>query len=140
MPQNATHASCPPGWDTLTRSVPSPPGAWHSVQCQTTVSDRWKWSREPQDSKNAKSALALLLASLLGHPTQVLPGPNFVARLPTGPTTDTQIPPAQFQYREKCEIIAQGGVHQNRELVDTKTHASCAARQNRDKQRAFPTT
>ena len=40
----------------------------------------------------------------------------------------------------KVEIIAQGGVHQNRELVDTKTHASCAARQNKDKQRAFPTT
>ena len=140
MPKNATHASSPPGWDTLPRSVPSSPDACYPVQCQTTVSDRWKWSGEPQDSKNAKRALALLLASLLGHPTQVLPGPDFVARLPTGPTTDTQIPPAKFQYREKCEIIAQGGVHQNRELVDTKTHASCAARQNRDKQRAFPTT
>ena len=48
--------------------------------------------------------------------------------------------------RQKCpslgwpndEIIAQGRAHQNRELVDTKTHASCTARQNWTKQRPKP--
>ena len=42
--------------------------------------------------------------------------------------------------RPKNEFFAQGGVHQNRDIVDTKTHASCAARQNKDKQSPFPTT
>ena len=37
------------------------------------------------------------------------------------------------------EKIAQGRVHQKRDIVDTKTHASCAAGQNRDKQSPFPT-
>ena len=37
------------------------------------------------------------------------------------------------------EKIAQGGVHQKRDIVDTKTHTSCAAGLNRDKQSGFPT-
>ena len=36
------------------------------------------------------------------------------------------------------EKIAQGGSLDNRDIVDTKTHASCAAGQHRTKQRAFP--
>ena len=39
----------------------------------------------------------------------------------------------------KSEIIAQGGPHQKRDIVDTKTHTLCAAGQNWTKQRAFPT-
>ena len=55
----------------------------------------------------------------------------------------------QMTYRQKqgiwgfgpgSEIIAQGGVHQKRDIVDTKTHALCVARQNTTKQSGFPTT
>ena len=36
--------------------------------------------------------------------------------------------------------IAQGEPLPKRDIVDTKTHASCAARLNKDKQSPFPTT
>ena len=52
----------------------------------------------------------------------------------------SQPPPAIWLLVPQVKKIAQGGVHQNRDIVDTKTHASCAARQNTDKQSAFPTT
>ena len=48
--------------------------------------------------------------------------------------------PIKITLGPNIEKIAQGGVHQKRDIVDTKTHASCAARLNRDKQSGFPTT
>ena len=43
-------------------------------------------------------------------------------------------------FRKNREIIAQGGPQPKRDIVDTKTHATCARGQNTNKQKGFPTT
>lgn len=88
------------------------------MQCHAIVSDRLQWFAKLQEIKNAKSAPTPLLPGLLGQATLVLLHPNFVADLASASTVMPLILRAQFQHSQKCEIIVQGGIHQNRELVD----------------------
>ena len=75
-----------------------------------------------------------------GQPPQLIPGFHLAHILSDMYRRDSDQHQWVLAPRPKNEIFAQGGVHQNRDIVDTKTHASCAARQNKDKQSPFPTT
>lgn len=138
--KNATCSSCLPAWRHHLWSTPCPHHALWSIQSHPQVSDRLQHYTRPQDFQNAKCAPPPSLPGLLGQAGPLPLSPYFVASTGIASTIISQKHGVQLRPFEKREIIAQGGVHQNRELVDTKTHASCAARQNRDKQRVFPTT
>ena len=78
--------------------------------------------------------------SLLDHPLHPPQTSNSSTDLPQTCQIHSRQNPTNWHPGPKIEKIAQGGVHQKRDIVDTKTHASCAARLNKDKQSGFPTT
>ena len=140
VPKNATLPSCLPGWGHHLGSAPCPEGTTQSVQRSPQVLRRLKHYTRLYEVKNAKGAQPPHIPDLLEQATVLPLDPIFVANMALAPTTMGQKPRTWFRHFGNREIIAQGGVHQNRDLVDTKSHASCAARQNKDKQTAFPTS
>ena len=138
--KNATCSSCLPAWRHHLWSTPCQTDTLQAIQDHPQVSDRLQHYTRPQDFQNAKCAPPSLLPGLLGQAGPAPLSPYLFASTDIASTIICQKHWVQLRPFEKCEIIAQGGVHQNRALVDTKTHASCAARQNRDKQTVFPTS